>query len=271
MANATINFNGVDLGQGDYGVTLLYGFDCVPSVQPRIDLQTVPYGGGVSQGRFDNSAFFDVDVMVEGGTPNEFQTHVWNIGYVFNTPTADAVLWFPNTKISTVRWKARLYGMSQPFDQTDRSAKYTYTFAIPRAPAEIIIETSQTVNPAGAPHAFTIPAAGTLAGNTEAFPVYTFTATGVVASISLVSVTQDVTLTYVGALAATNILEINTDPGIMSVLKSVDAGVSYTNAIGGLTVLGFPTLNPRVSNSMTVLGANNTTLVITYRARNTTG
>jgi len=54
MANATINFNGVDLGQGDYGVTLLYGFDCVPSVQPRIDLQTVPYGGGVSQGRFDN-------------------------------------------------------------------------------------------------------------------------------------------------------------------------------------------------------------------------
>ncbi len=268
MANATISFNGIDLGQSAYRLTLLHGFDFSPSVQPRIDVQTVPYGGGVSQGSFDEVATLDVDVMVEGGNPDDLQDHIDNIGFVFKVDE-DKPLILLNTKIDDRRWNARLSGMSQPFDTTATSAKYTYTFTMPRATAELITETSQTVNPAGAPHAFTIPAAGVLAGNSKAFPIYTFTASGAVTGITLVNVTQDITLEYSGSLAAGNILTINTDPGILSMNKTV--GAVTTNALGNMAQLGFPTLNPRVSNSFTVLGANNTQLVITYRPRLTTG
>lgn len=271
MANATINYNGIDLGQGDYRLTVLFGGDFAPSVQPRIDVQPVPYGGGVSQGRFDDVLVFDVPVMVEGGNPDDIQDHLDNIGFVLNQPDGDAALFFPNTHIDDRRWNARLSGMSEPFDTTSTSVSFTYTFTAPQAVSEIIALTTQNVAPAGAPHAFNIPVAGVLAGNIEAFPIYTFTATGVVTNITLISVTQDVTLQWTGSLVNTNVLVIDTDPGAMTIEKSSDAGVTFVNALGNMAQLGFPTLNARVSNSMTVLGANNTNLAITYRPRNTTG
>lgn len=275
MANATVNFNGILLGGGDYGVTLLYGADWQPAVKKRIDVQGVPYGGGLSQGAFGEVLVIDVPVMVEGVVDVDMQTKIRNIGYVLNqsveTTPADKPLFFPNTQIDDIQWQARFQEMTNAFDTTATSASFIWTFVVTQAVPELIALTTQNVAPAGAPHAFTVPAAGVLAGNIKAFPVYTFMATGAVTGITLVSVTQDVTLEWSGTLANTNVLVIDTDPGNMTIEKSVDAGVTFTSSISNMVQLGFPTLNARVSNSMTVLGANNTNLAITYHPRNTTG
>ena len=273
MANATVNFNSTLLGANDYGVTLLHGADWQPTVQKRIDVQSVPYGSGVSQGAFSEVLTIDVPVMVEGIVDVDMQTKIRNIGFVLNqsaeeTPS-DKPLFFPNTQIDDIQWQARFEGMTNAFETTPTSANFIWTFVVTQPVPESRTLTTQDVAPAGAPHAFNIPAAGVLAGNIKAFPVYTFTATGAVASITLVNVTQDVTLTYSGALINNDVLVIDTDPGVLSIQRT-RAGVT-TNQIGNMTALGFPTLNPRVVNSMTVLGANNTTLAITYRPRQTTG
>ena len=263
--SASINFNGVDMSAGGYGVSILYGSQLPPVPKPHIDLQPIPFGGGVTQGRYYEPLVFSVDVVIAAASPDALQANLCRIAAEFNV-TADKELWFSDTPYDDRYWLGRRSGVSGPTDPGLASQEYVWEFVAADPVAQSRTLTTQNVGPVGSPENFNMPAAGVVAGSDTATPIYTLTGTGANAGpISIENTTRTETLTYTGSLNNTHLLKIDSDQ--FTITKSTDAGVTWTDVTANLTAFGYPRLTHGVANAFVLTGATNTTLAITYRSR----
>jgi len=269
MSIPTINYN--DLDYSAYGVSLLEPDALPPIPQPRIDVQDVPFGGGVSQGQYYQAVSFSVPVMVEGEDPTDLTTRLRLIAAGFNV-TADKVLYFANTEIDDVFWYARRSHVSGPKNKTRTSIEFDWEFICPDPIAQDRTLNTQNEAPAGTPHAFNLPTAGVIGGNDTATPIYTITSTGANAGpITLTNSTRTETLTYNSSLANTHILRIDTSSNTFTVEKSTDGGTTWSSVMINLIAYSFPRLTHGVQNVMSLVGATNTTMAVTWRDRHLLG
>jgi len=269
MSTPTINFNALDFSA--YGVSIQEP-DILPAIpKSRIDVQEIPFGGGVSQGIYHESLMINVRVMVEGSDPDDLSTNLRLIAAGFNVQS-DKILYFQGTEIDDVFWYARRSFCSQPKNKTRTSIEFDWHFKCPDPVAQDRTLNTQNEAPAGTPHAFNLPTAGVIGGNDTATPIYTITSTGANAGpIGLTNTTRTETLTYNSALANTHILRITTEPNTFTVEKSTDAGVTFVSVMSNLTSYGFPRLTHGVQNVMSLTGATNTTMAVTWRDRHLLG
>jgi len=266
---ATINFDGIDLSA--YRVSVLEPDILPPIPRARIDVQDIPFGGGVSQGLYHENLTISVTVMVEGDNPNDLSANLRSVAAAFNVQS-DKVLYFPDTELDDVFWYARREWVSQPKNKTRTSVEFEWHFRCPDPIAQSRSLNTQDEAPAGSPHNFNVPTAGVIGGEAEATPVYTITSTGANAGpITLVNSTRDETLTYNSGLANTHMLRITTEPNTYTVEKSTDGGVNWSSVMINLTTYQFPRLSCGVQNTMSLSGATNTTMAVTWRNRHLLG
>lgn len=270
MSIPTINFNALDYSS--YGVSLIEPDALPPIPTARIDVQGVPFGGGVSQGMYYEPLVFSVPVMVEGSDPDDLSTNLRLIAAGFNEQS-DKILYFANTEIDDVLWYARRSKTTKRSgSKTRTSIEFDWEFTCPDPIAQDRTLNTQNEAPAGTPHAFNLPTAGVIGGNDTATPIYTITSTGANAGpITLTNTTRTETLTYNSALANTHRLRITTEPNTFTVEKSTDLGVTWTSVMSNLTAYGFPRATFSVQNVMSLVGATNTTMAVTWRDRHLLG
>jgi len=109
MANS-INYDTNDLSGSDFGLTLLsLPFPLWP--RPSVDVQVVPYGGGITQGTYYRPLLLSCNVVVEGTSASNLVTRLDNIWQVFDVDS-DKVLYFDVTNWNTRQWYARLNNWS---------------------------------------------------------------------------------------------------------------------------------------------------------------
>jgi len=269
MATPTINFNALDFSS--YRVSILEP-DTLPGIpRARIDVQDVPFGGGASQGLYHESLLINVRVMIEGDDPDDLSVNCRLAAAAFNVQS-DKVLYFQGTEIDDVFWYARRWWTSQPKNKTRTSIEFDWHFKCPDPIGQDMTLNTQNEAPAGTPHAFNLPTAGVIGGEADATPIYTITSTGANAGpITLTNSTRTETLTYNSNLANTHLLRITTEPNTFTVEKSTDAGVTWSSVMTNLTAYQFPRLTFGVSNVMSLVGATNTTMAVTWRDRHLLG
>jgi len=263
----SINFNGTDLGGTTYGL-VVKNANLPPIPNPKMDVQGIPYGGGISQGQWYEPAVIVIQAEVVGTSMSNVQSRLSLIAAILNV-TADKVIYFDCWP--GVQWRGRRSGASQPVWTGPNSCEVTWEITIPDPTAESRMEYTESDNAAAAsPFTFYVPDGATevIGGNYDSRPTFVVTGTGAgVTSVVLTNETTSETLTYDAALANTHKLRINSAQ--YSVEKSTDGGTTYSSVISSVTAASdFPTLESGSRNEFTLTTVSgNVTIVTTYRER----
>jgi predicted phage tail component-like protein len=270
MAANSMTYDGVHLGA--LGVSVLDGSVSL-SPEPRVGAKIVPgFAGGYAYGNGYNPRTLRARVLIEGQDEWSLVERMDALLGLLD-PTKDAVVRFDNFRPDRYwlgRWNGGIDG-----DLAGYSHEFDLQFLCADAMAYAADETAQTVTLDASPKTFSVPTAGVLAGTAYAHPVYVYTHVGgsfgqiIVSNAS--SAVNGEALRWAGVLAVGHKLKIDT--ALWCVYKSVDAGVTWTDAsygIGDLVSGGasiFTRLANGIANAFTVTGPTNGTLSITYRAR----
>ena len=259
---ARMTYNSVDLSGAGYDVEV--EDVSIPSFPtPRIDIQSVPYGGGISQGKYYEPFQIAVQAVILGTSVADLQDNCQAVAAVFDVD-ADKSLVFDYYD-NTIRWMARLTDSSSA-KVSIHARRFRWTFTCPNPIAEDASATSEVATPDSDSYTFYVPASGNLGGNYEATPAYTIKANGAcAASVKLKNVTRDEEIEYAAALINGDWLEIDT--ALWTVRKSTDSGTSWTNVIGNCTASPFPKLDDGAHNEMLLTNCDNSTITTSYRAR----
>jgi len=269
---STIIYDGEDLSSAPFGAELIESN--VPGVPtPRVDVLEVPYGIGVSQGKYYKPLILTARCTVEGTSTADVRAKLDRIAGVMDVDS-DRTLIFEQLGYEDRQWLARRAKPGKPKWINAAACEVTWQFVAADPIAESTTLTTESYNPANDAWTFYIPdTAGTVVGgNSMAYPTYTLTSTGVnTQPLKLKNVTRDdEELWYASNLPNTQLLRITSK--LYTIEKSLDGGVTWSSVIGSTnTVSRFPFLDYGVRNEFLLTGCDDTTLVVTYRTRHLGG
>ena len=257
-------YDSVDLSGSTYSVEVLDA-EIPPVPQPRIDVQPVPYGGGISQGEYFEPATIRVAVAVTGTSRENVNTKLRALAALFHTQS-DKTLYFDF--YNDYQWKGRRQSSQTRWQGTDM-VEMDWQFLLPDPIGESRLTITETYSPTNNAYTFYVPSTGgtVIGGNYTARPKITIKATGAcAANIVLTNVSTTEAITYTVALANTHWLEI--DSSLYSVRKSTDGGATFASAVGSITNTSvFPTLDDGVRNEFLLTNCDNSTVEVVYRTR----
>lgn len=271
MANS-FHFNGVDLSGSTYGLTVLKT-DLPYISNTEVDVTNIPYSyGGVSNQSFLNAEDISFDAQITGTSAANLQTKLDALALLFfQRRQLETTLKFD--ALSDRYWKVRIVSRIPRSPRGLVDAVLPLNFVAPDPRAFSVSDTSQSESIVTDPDVFPFPAAGNIAGTSQADPIWYIRnqTGGAVTSITLANAATSDTITWTGSLSSGFWLKINTDQRIQLVQESTASGsdptaLSFNDSMTGVTGT-FPVFEAGQSNSMTVTGISTGTLRADYTVR----
>jgi len=262
----SVIYDGVDLAGLEYGLRLT----SLPSpffAKPKLDVQPVAHGGGISQGVSYEPLIIEVEGIVVGDDGEDLRGKVEAISDVLNVDS-DRTLVLNVSGWSDKRWWARLNRGGSPTLVGVRGARFRLEFIAADPIGESTVELSESYTPDSDSFTFYIPddAGSVVGGNYKAVPVYTLTAVGDnPAGLAVENVSRGQEITYLPQLLNTQKLKI--DSKNFTVQKSTDGGSSWVDVISNCDSGAFPELTRGLRNQMLLTNGDNTTVAVDYRER----
>lgn len=271
MANS-LHYNGIDLSGGDYGVTLMKQRTAYPVMtRPKIFSASVAQrAGGFTYGGRGTMRVIPVRVAVQGSSFADLMTKIDNLNYVMAPENGEKSIRFDY--VAGRYWMGRLNGEIQapPIGATSVTLNWDFLCSDPNAYSTT--EVTQTLTISTSPQTFDLPAASgtTIDGNVETFPVWTIQHLSFISALSVTinNTTSGQIITVSKALHENDYLRINS---ATELIEYSEDGIIWVNTNAGRdnTNKTFPTLKPRVQNSVTITitGVVDATCEVVYRAR----
>ncbi|GAG03586.1 unnamed protein product, partial [marine sediment metagenome] len=259
---STLNFNGTSLGGSSYDVMTDVPWAAPGIPQPKVDVQPVPHGGGISQGVWKQPLVLPVTVTVNGTSMEDVRDKLDAIALVFNV-TSDKKLFFENSPWQGRQWDARRTGVSRVEWLGRNCAKVVWEFTMPDATAESRELFEDDSAPSSDAYTFYVPTGGgaIVGGDAEAYPIFLIKATGNCATPQIKNVTTNKELIWATTLTNTQWLRVRTATTIESVERSTDNGVNWTSVIASESG-PFPRLQAGVRNEYLLTNCDNSTLEV---------
>lgn len=264
----SLHFDNTDCASEDYGVIVTDpGVPEMPA--SRVDTQSVEGdGGGVTDGSWDESRIITPSIEVHGTSPANLRARLDNLWYLLRTEQGEKSLRFD--AIPGRFWKARLFGGETNVEKlgiSGRRMTLNFSAADPWGYSTTAKAIQKTMSED--PDTFIVEVSGTAVGGTvPALPVWIITNTtgGNISSVQLNNTTTEESITITKTIA--NNAKVKIDRPRWVVEYSNDGGSTYTKIMDRKNASGmFPTLDPRVENTIVVTGCDPGTLDITYRER----
>jgi len=269
MANS-LHFDGVDLSGSTYGVTLMKQRTQYPVMAlPKIFSASVAQRhGGFTYGGRGSARVIPVRVAVQGSSFSDLMDKVDALNYLMAPENGEKSIRFDY--ISGRYWLGRLSNSIQapPIGSTGFVLDWDFLCSNPNAYSTT--QETETITLVSNPQNGYLPLDffSVIEGNVETFPVWKFKNTNAsdVTSITLENTTTNQKITVTKTLQQNEYLKIDSQREAIE-FSTDDSTYTNVNEYRSNADKTFPTLDPQVSNTITITGITTGTCDCIYRAR----